>query len=151
MIDDNITDHTKLVCASDRAVSITEKHWESVRNQGFLRVPLDFEVFVVSEKNTDPVCDEYSGVLANTMDKFGVNGSVSRKSYKDIWELLDKNTNLDSKLKGRALLIGLNGQAGDGLSKEEARLMEELESRGIAFRMFSKQNPQLRFLSLIHI
>lgn len=145
VIDDNITDHTKLVCAVDSAVSIREKHWESVRNQGFLRVPLDFEVFVVSEKNTDPVCDEYSGVLANTMDKFGVNGSVSRKSYKDIWELLDKNTNPDSKLKGRALLIGLNGQAGDGLSKEEARLMEELESRGIAFRMFSKQNPQLRF------
>ena len=145
VIDDNITYHTKLVCAGDSAVSITEKHWESVRNQGFLRVPLDFEVFVVSEKNTDPVCDEYSGVLANTMDKFGVNGSVSRKSYKDIWELLDKNTNLDSKLKGRALLIGLNGQAGDGLSKEEARLMEELECRGIAFRMFSKQNPQLRF------
>ena len=44
------------------------------------------------------------------------------------------------------MLIGLNGQSGDGLSKEEARLMEELESRGIAFRMmFSKQNPQLRF------
>jgi hypothetical protein len=145
VIDDNMTDHTKLVCDGDRAVSITEKHWESVRNQGFLRLPLDFEVFVVSEKNTDPVCDEYSGVLANTMDKFGVNGSVSRKSYKDIWELLDKNTNPDSKLKGRALLIGLNGQAGDGLSKEEARLMEELECRGIAFRMFSKQNPQLRF------
>ena len=145
-IQSNLRSKTKLICGDEgNKITLGDRHGDVVKYNGFLDVPFDFEILIVSDLEVDSICDEYAGFLSGALDQFGVDGKVRRLSFKDTWRLLDTHWDTAQKLNGKAVLVALDGQTGDGLSSEESKLLEELERRGVGFRMFSRFNRQLRF------
>ena len=79
------------------------------------------------------------------MEKFGEAGNVRRISFKDLKKDLSSKSFSPDKYSGKAVLVALSGQKGDGLLDSEKELLSDLEKNGIGFRMFSRLNRQLRF------
>ena len=137
---------TKLVCGKSKSkVDLVEKHGDVIGRNGFLKVPFDFEIILVSENEADPISDQYAGMLASTLEKFGEAGNVRRISFKDLKKDLSSKSFSPDKYSGKAVLVALTGQKGDGLLDSEKQLLSDLEKNGIGFRMFSRLNRQLRF------
>ena len=137
---------TKLVCGKRKSkVDLVQKHGDVIGRNGFLKVPFDFEIILVSENEADPISDEYAGMLASTLEKFGEKGNVRRTSFKNLSKDLSSKSFSPDKYSGKTVLVALSGQKGDGLLDSEKGLLSDLEKNGIGFRMFSRLNRQLRF------
>ena len=120
-----------------------------LRKHGMLSLPEGFGIDVVAEEPGATPVKQYAESLRKAMQAYGVGGTVSVNGLQHAEQLCDRaRTSSARPLPARALLLGVPGHRGQVMAPGPSRLIEELQSAHVPFRLFSLENHEMDYSAL---
>lgn len=136
---------TRLVFGGSNRAVAGEKISTLLMRHGAHTVPRGMKVDIIAEDTGNPKVAAYSQLLVDAFAKSRCEVAITIRSYDGVDQLVRRGT---FACPGQCMLVAVTGRKGQPLTPTAVHVLDTLEANGVPFRMFSIDNPALRWSAL---
>ncbi len=141
----NLHQRTRMTFGGGNHGVAGEKVSNLLTRYGAHTVPAGMQVELLAEDVRNPKVTSYRQLIESAFLKCRCTVGMTVVSYVDALNRLEAGTVPDV---GYCALVAVTGKKGEALTPEASRLIETLQVKRVPFRMFSLDNPALRWSAL---